>query len=417
MGGLSQREKRGGVQFLDLADSTGIAQIVVEKNKVSKDEFKIAQKISIESAIEVRGTVTKNSRNQEITAHTIRVINQASLSISPSPRENIDIFDPSLANQLLSKRHLYLRNPKVMAILRFRSFMLSRVRAWFEERKFLEINAPILTKLPLYMDDSALRLDVHGEEVFLTQCVGFYLEAATHAFERVYNMGPSFRGEESKSKRHLMEYWHIKAEAAFMDLEDIIATVESLFAYITGSCKTIGNEVSETLETHFCVEGAAIPFERIQYAEAIEYLRKRSFDISFGHHLGSKEEAELSKNFSGPFWVVGIPRVVEPFPYVIDIHDPRITRVADLIASRGYGELLGTAEKICDHAELEERLKEKGKEKDTRYAWVREVHDFGCVPHAAFGMGVERMIRWLLDFPHVRDAIPFPRTFKRSVYP
>ena len=140
--------------------------------------------------------------------------------------------------------------------------------------------------------------------------------------------------------------------------------------------------------------------------------------LEFGKSLGSDEEAELSKLFPGhPFWVTGIPRSIEPFPYVIDRNDTRITRVADLIASNGYGELLGTAEKISDLRMLDERMKDKGKAGDPRFEFVRDVHQVGCVPHAAFGMGVERMIRWMLNIPHVRDAIPFPRIFKRKITP
>ena len=147
-------------------------------------------------------------------------------------------------------------------------------------------------------------------------------------------------------------------------------------------------------------------------------LAGQGMQMTFGKSLGSDEEAELSKLFPGsPFWVTGIPRTIEPFPYVIDPKDTRITRVADLIASNGYGELLGTAEKISDLAMLDERMKDKGKNGDPRFEFVRDVHQLGCVPHAAFGMGVERMIRWMLNIPHVRDAIPFPRIFRRSVSP
>ena len=140
--------------------------------------------------------------------------------------------------------------------------------------------------------------------------------------------------------------------------------------------------------------------------------------MEFGKSLGSDEEAELSKIFPGrPFWITGIPRSIEPFPYVIDQNDTRITRVADLIASNGYGELLGTAEKISDLQMLDERLKDKGKDGDPRFEFVRDVHQVGCIPHAAFGMGVERMIRWMLNIPNVRDAIPFPRIFRRRIAP
>ena len=182
-------------------------------------------------------------------------------------------------------------------------------------------------------------------------------------------------------------------------------------------CWNEGNSILQTLGTQMCLDGMKTPFERISYDDAIAHLKKKGVDIEFGKSLGSAEETELSTLFRGPFWVTGIPRVVEPFPYSIDQANPALTRVADLIASNGYGELLGVAEKIYTIDMLDARLREKGKGGDGRYEWIREVHMAGCVPHAAFGMGVERLIRWLLNIPHVRDAIPFPRIFRRNIAP
>jgi asparaginyl-tRNA synthetase len=294
---------------------------------------------------------------------------------------------------------------------------MSHIRDWFNKNSFIEIDAPILTPIPLYDDGSAMGITVHDENVFLTQCVGYYLEAAVHAFERVYNMGPSFRGEESRSKRHLMEYWHIKAELAFGNREDIISLVEDITSYLTAKCYEDGEEIFKTLGVEMCMDGLKTPFARISYEDAIGHLKDEGIDIEYGKGLGSKEEEILSKLYDGPFWVVGIPRCIEPFPYCIDQNDNRITMVADLIASNGYGELLGVAEKIHDFDMLIERMQEKNKHVDPRYDWVREVHQMGCVPHIAFGMGVERMIRWLLNITHVRDAMPFPRIFRRRIYP
>ena len=416
---LKARRHSGGICFLDVVDSTGQIQVVVEKKAFPAEYFDAIGRIPLESAIEITGAVVSHpNKPREIVAGNIGVVNPADLQISPQPRGDFDIFDPSLADQLLSNRHLYLRNPKIMEILKFRSLMMSEVRRWFEDRQFLAIDAPILTPVPLYDDGSAVGVDIGGEHIFMTQCVGYYLEAAVQAFERVYNMGPSFRGEESRSPRHLMEYHHIKAEIAFTDLEDIIRLVESLIAHLTNACWEKSPNTAKTLGKPMCLDGMRTPFPRISYEDAVSYLAKHGFDIAFGKGLGGAEEKKLSELFpSTPFWVTGIPRVVEPFPYCIDPTDTRITRVADLIASNGYGELLGVAEKIHDLTMLDERLAEKGKLQDPRYEWVREVHQMGCVPHTAFGMGVERMVRWLLNIPHVRDAIPFPRIFRRRVYP
>lgn len=418
-GWVCARRRQGKVLFLDVCDSTGKIQATITESNVTPGEFQLAKRISIEAGIVIEGSLSFTEKGQkEILVRSIGLVGDVTKDVSPHPRGDIDIFDESLIPHLLNNRHLYLRNPKVMAILQFRDHLMYHMRQWFHENRFTSIDAPILTPVPLYDDGTAMSIQVHNEKVFLTQCVGYYLEAAVHAFEKVYNIGPSFRGEEGRSKRHLMEYWHIKAEVAWADLDDIIGVVEGIVSYLTEKCQ---NEMGETLAilgTELCTDGLITPFPRISYEEAVRVLSDGGMEIEFGKSFGSEEEAELSKLFPGrPFWITGIPKSIEPFPYVIDQNDPRITRVADLIASNGYGELLGTAEKISDLGMLDERMKDKNKFGDPRFEFVRDIHQVGCVPHAAFGMGVERMIRWMLNIPHVRDAIPFPRTFKRKISP
>lgn len=417
LGWVKQKRHHGNVAFLDIVDSTGLIQAVANKKNIGIEAFEIFKKVNYEAAVEITGVLVRNNGKMEINTESIKVIGDATKKFSPRPRSDFDIFDPLLADNLLKNRHAYIRNPKTMAILRFRHILMSHMREWFNTNGFIEINAPILTPLPLYEDGSAMSVKVHDEDVFLTQCVGYYLEAAVHAFEKVYNMGPSFRGEESRSKRHLMEYWHIKAEMAFGNREDIISLVESIISHLTTKCHEDSQEIFNTLGVKMCMDGLKIPFARISYEDAICHLKKEGIDIDYGKGLGSKEEEILSKLYDGPFWIVGIPRCIEPFPYCIDQEDNRVTMVADLIASNGYGELLGVAEKIHDHGMLKERMQEKGKLDDPRYEWVREIHQIGCVPHVAFGMGVERLIRWLLNIVHVRDAMPFPRIFRRNIYP
>jgi len=416
-GWLRSKRQHGKLLFLDVVDSTGVIQAVADGSTFTKEELGAISITPNESGIEVKGKIRVHNGVPEIRLEMFEVVGEATLRLDPAPRSNFDIFDPNLTDHLLKNRHLYIRNPKIMAILRFRSRVMAIARRWFEKKGFQEFDAPILTPAPLYDNNTAMGINVHGEDVYLSQCAGFYLEAAAHAFERVYNMGPSFRGEESRSKRHLMEYWHIKAELAFGNREDIMGLVEEVIGYITQSCLEECQADLETLGSSLCLDGLESPFPRISYEEAVVYLKNHGFDATFGLGISTAEEEELSRLYSTPFWIVGIPRSVEPFPYVVDPDDTRVTMVADLIASRGYGELLGVAEKIHDPMMLKERLNEKGKLDDQRYEFVREVHEAGCVPHIAFGMGLERLIRWLLDIPHVRDTIPFPRVVRRNIMP
>ena len=416
---LLKRRRVGKHVFLDIVDSTGVIQAVVHKDEIAEADFENAYRVPIESGIEVRGRLLDNLRNgsKEILVSHFEVFGVNTLGVSPRPRSDFDVFNPVHTKQLLDYRHIYLRNPKVMATLKFRSELMRIVREWFHSNRFIEFDAPILTPTPLYEEKTAIPVTIHGEDVYLSQCAGFYLEAAAHAFERVFNMGPSFRGEESRSKRHLMEYWHIKAELAFGNRDDIIGIVEEVIGYITLQCQEQCKDILNILGVELCTDGLKVPFPRITYEEAVEYLKEKGVNTIFGEGISTAGEEELSKFYESPFWIMGIPRSVEPFPYVIDPSDTRVTMVADLIASRGCGELLGVAEKIHDPAMLEERMQEKGKESDLNYQFVKDVHQAGCVPHIAFGMGLERLIRWLLGIAHVRDAIPFPRVVRRRIYP
>ncbi len=434
LGWIKARRDMGQLVFLDICDSTGAIQVVVKGSQLEEtegqttvaikshtevisDTFTIAKTVPLESAVSVQGDIMHGPQGFEMHVDSIEIIGQANKQFSPRPRSNIDILDGNLADHLIRHRHLYLRNDKLAAILRFRHLLMGAIHGWFRGKGFVEITAPVLTPVPLYEDGTAMSLDVDDERVFLTQCVGFYLESAIHAFENVYNMGPSFRAEETRSKRHLMEYWHIKAELAWVDLDDLIAVVEDLISQMVAFCLDECDEIASILGKKICAHGLATPFPRISYVEAIERLHQLGIPFEFGTSLGSAEEQALSQQFVSPFWITGIPRKIEPFPYVIDKFDPRLTRTADLIATGGYGELLGVAEKIHDLSELDERMREKGKFGDPRYDWVRQLREFGCVPHGGFGMGLERFIRWLLDIPHVRDTIPFPRIFRRKIIP
>ncbi|MFH0712662.1 MAG: asparagine--tRNA ligase [Candidatus Jorgensenbacteria bacterium] len=407
------------VVFLDVVDSTGVVQCVVED--CDKQVFELARYLSRETAVKVVGVLTETGRSsppRELHVREMEVVGASTISVSPYPRADIDIQDPALQEQLLDKRYFYLRNEKNIAILKFRHILTRILHQWFYENGFIEVHAPVLTPTPLYDDHTPIALQVHGQNVYLTQCVGFYLEAAVHALEKIYNIGPSFRAEESRSRRHLMEYWHVKAELAFVDLEDMFSVVERFVRDVSEQIVREGRELASIIGAEVCADGLTIPFPRIDYAEAVELLKVQGSDIEFGKSLGSEEEAWLSQQFGNtPFWVVGIPRSIEPFPYVIDAADQCRTKTADLIASRGFGELLGIAEKIHSLPMLDERLAEKGKAGDTRYEWLRELRQYGCVPHGGFGLGLERFIRWFLQISHVRDAIPFHRAFGRKISP
>ncbi len=415
-GWIKAIRKHSNLVFIDLMDSTGIIQLVVDQKRVSPEAWDVITALKKEEAILANGQISRKGENVEIHISSIQLVGAVD-GFSITPRSDREPFDSERVDYLLSNRHFMIRNPEIMAIMKYRHILKQAVHTWFGSQGYTELDAPILTELPLYDDGTAVPLTLHDEELFLTQCVGFYMTAAAHAFERVYNMGPSFRREESRSKRHLMEYWHIKAEVTNANLEDGISQVESLIHYLTATLANATDPVTKWLERDINTDGMNGPFPRVTYPEVVRILNSKGDDFPFGKSLGHEDEAFLSKYFNSPLWVVGVPRAVEPFPYVIDQNDNRLTMTADLIASRGYGELLGVAEKITSLPELEERMSEKGKLNRPEYQWVRDMRNFGCVPHMGYGIGVERFLRYVLQFDHVRDGIAFPRTFGRRVYP
>ncbi|MBR2444420.1 MAG: hypothetical protein IKB27_03370 [Clostridia bacterium] len=399
--------------FLDVCDSSGKIQIVASNDLVPEN-------LKLEQSLMVEGLLRENRKKlrAEIEAHAIEIIGDVDKLLSPSPRSTFDIFDNKYVNYVQENRHLFIRNSKVMAALKARDLVKRAVHKWFYSQNFTEITAPILTPVLLYTEDTGISVNVNEQNLFLTQCVAFYLESAVHAFERVYNIGPSFRGAESISPRHLTEYWHVKAEIAFVTFEETFGIVEDLISSVARSVLDEGKELCSILGTKGAFEEALkVPFPRIRYDYAIRLCNENGIDVEFGKSLNSRAEAFLTEYFNSPVWVTHNPRTIEGFPYKICKDDNRLTYTADLIGSLGGGEILGIADKITDYDELTVRMEEKNKESNHGYDWFRELRNYGTVPHCGIGMGLERLIKWLFELPHVREAIPFPRSIGRKIYP
>ncbi len=399
--------------FFDLEDSTGRIQVIVNTNIINV-------RIKPEQSIMVLGSLMLNSKSKkyEIVAKSVQIIGDVTLPLSPAPRSDFDIFDNRYTNYVQQNRHLFIRNSKVCAVLKARDYVKTAVCNWFKEKNFTEITAPILTGVLLYDNSTGIPVRVNNQDLFLTQCVAFYLESAVHAFERVYNIGPSFRGAESVSPRHLTEYWHVKAEIAFCPFEDMFSMVESLINSIVEEVMPLSHEIYKALEIKPIIKNIQkIPYPRISYCDAIKLCKSQGIDVAFGKSLGDRAEAFLTEYFDSPLWVTHNARSIEGFPYKICEFDDRLTYTADLIGNCGGGEILGIADKITDYNELSERLAEKGKSNETGYEWFKELRNYGTVPHCGIGMGLERLIKWIYKLSHVREAIPFPRSIGRKIYP
>jgi len=408
-GWLSSKRASKNIVFYDVVDSTGKIQIVLSKdmdNAIEEESVKIVGVLSREKQLEIK-------------AKEISVIGRVQMNLEPHPRKDFDVFSEENSANILDNRHLFLRNPRLIATMKARNLVMTAVHEWFRLNKYYEVTAPILSPVLLYSDDTGIKVDLNNSDnnIFLTQCVGFYLESAVHVLEKVYNIGPSFRGKETSSKRHLTEYWHIKSELAFCEFEEFFPVVEDMLFSITKNIENQAKILSGQLGKVFCTDGYKIPFPRITYIEVIDLLNKNKINIDFGKSLNAKAEAFLSEYFKSPVWITHNPADIEGFPYRFFGNDKRLTLTADLICSNGHGELLGIAEKTADLEELEQRMKEKGKDKNPSYNWLKDLRKYGAIPHCGLGMGLERLIKWLFDLNHVRDAIPFPRNIGRKIYP
>jgi len=422
LGWIKSKRDLGNTVFLDVTDSSGSIQVIIKKDVLTPEMFLEIKKAHVESVVKVSGIVVTNlSRNtKEISAKDFEVISPATLNVSPHPRKDFDIFNPKYTDLILSDRHLFLRNEKIMAILKFKCNFINIIHEWFKKQDFTHIDAPILTQALLYDDKSAFKIDFFGTELFLTQCVAFYLEAAINAFEKVYNLTPSFRAEHSRSTRHLAEFWHLKAEIAFANFNDMLKFSEKTFYYIIKNSIEKNKKELKTLNVSIDIDKLKPPYPKITYDKAIDILQSKGSKIEWGKSLGADEEKILSYEFEVPFFVTGLPSSVEPFPFAADPLNLKITKTADLITPDGYFEVLGIAEKIHKPDELLRRMKEVGKATKSlieRYKWYIELRNYGCAPHSGLGMGIERVIRWMLKLPHVRDVISFPRLYGRLPYP
>lgn len=316
---------------------------------------------------------------------------------------------------IMDRRHLWVRNPTFAAIARFRDDLLWMTRSHFRDRGFTEVAPPILTPVTLYKPETALPIKVQDQDVYLTQCVAYYLEALSLGLGPVLAIGPSFRGEESRSKRHLIEYTHIKAEAPFCTLDQGVSLVESWIIAAIDLLETQLETLPQDLQPSRLPKRP--PYRIVSHLEAADILRLSGHTMPPNDEIGTREEERLAALIGEPIWIAYPPAVTEPFPYALKPDDPNRVLVADLIADGGYGEILGLAEKHQTIADLEARLRDDGRFDDPAYAFIMETLKYGAPPRIAFGAGVERLIRWLLQLEHVKDAIPFPRVMRRRISP
>jgi asparaginyl-tRNA synthetase len=318
---------------------------------------------------------------------------------------------------LLDNRHLWMRTPRQASILRIRAAAIRAAREFMDGQGYILTDSPIFT--PAACEGTTTLFEVSyidDQKAYLTQSGQLYLEATAAALGKVYCFGPTFRAEKSKTRRHLTEFWMLEPEAAYAHLDDMMALGESLVSHVVQSVLKNRSRELETLKRDVKkLETVRTPFPRIQYDEAIEILQKNGKDVKWGDDFGGDEETVLSSQYDRPVMVHRYPTAIKAFYMEPDPQRPELALGFDMLASEGYGEIIGGGERMSSYENLVKRLREQGLPEES-FQWYLDLRRYGSVPHAGFGLGLERTVAWICGTEHIREVIPFPRMIYR-MYP
>ncbi len=412
-GWLAGSRSSGKIAFLQLRDGTGFVQGVLAKNDVDESIFSLARALTQESSVVVTGTVRADERSPSGVELGVTGLEQISHTegYPITPKEHGVDF-------LMEHRHLYLRHRKPWAIMRIRDELERGVHDFFGERGFVRFDAPFFTPNAAEGTTNLFEIDLFGEDkAYLSQSGQLYAEAGALALGRVYTFGPTFRAEKSKTRKHLLEFWMIEPEVAYLEHEGNMKLQEEFVAYLVGRALEKRKTELDILErdTRILEATAQGAFPRLSYDEALQKLAEHGEHLTWGDDLGAPHEAILGGLYDRPVFVHSWPTETKAFYMQPYDDDPTRVKCDDLIAPEGYGELVGGSERIHDFELLKRRIDEHGLPQEA-FAWYLDLRRYGSVPHSGFGLGFERLLAWVTGVHHLREVIPFPRLLTR-MYP
>jgi len=419
-GWLYNLRESGKLLFPQFRDGSGIIQGVVVKSQVSPELFETIKNLTQESSVIVTGKVRADKRapgGYELDVTNAQVVQRV---------KEDDPYPISLKEHgvdfLMEHRHLWLRSPRQAAVLRIRAEIIKAARDFFDDRGFTLTDPPILTPAACEGTTTLFPVDYFDEQAFLTQSGQLYVEATAMALGKVYSFGPTFRAEKSKTRRHLTEFWMVEPEVAYATLDDLMVLAEEFITHIVkrvlerrrAELETIGRDISK-------LEKVATPFPRISYDEAVNMLQEAhekgllETRFGWGGDLGSPDETYISAQFDRPVMIHRYPAGVKAFYMEPDPERPELALCVDVLAPEGYGEIIGGSQRMASYELLLQRIHEHGLPEEA-FKWYLDLRKYGGVPHAGFGMGIERAVAWICGLEHVRETIPFPRMLYR-LYP
>jgi asparaginyl-tRNA synthetase len=412
-GWLTDKSSKGKLAFLRIRDGSGFMQATVFKNDVSEETFETATRLAQESAIEITGTVRTDARAPggfELGVSDLKLISSPSDEYPITPKEHGVEF-------LLDQRHLHLRHRKPWAIMRVRDTLQRAIHDFFHDRGFLRFDAPFFMPTAVEGTTNLFEISLFDEEkAYLSQSGQLYAEAGALAHGKVYTFGPTFRAEKSKTRRHLLEFWMIEPEVAY-----------DFVSYLVGRALEERKPELEMLERDLSkLEPAANgPYPRLSYDDAIKLVEAKILardlpegvdpetqPVPWGDDFGAPHETIIGASFDRPVIVHSYPAAIKAFYMQPRADDPKYAACDDMIAPEGYGEIIGGSQRIHDYELLKSRILEHGLPLEA-FDWYLDLRKYGTVPHAGFGLGLERTVAWICGIPHLREAIPFPRMLTR----
>lgn len=399
----------GGLLFLLIRDGSGYIQIVGKKG-ITDDTFINKMKdVAIESAVRVKGQLRDDARapgGKELTVKEFEII-------APSEKWPITKSAVKSSAFLYDNRHLSIRGKKSSSIMKIRSEFIKATFDFFTERDFVYINAPSIVQSAVEGGATLFGIDYFGKKAYLTQSAQLYEEAAICAFGKVFIMQPAFRAEKSKTAKHLTEFMMIESEVAFNTQTENMKLQEDLVNYVCSRIVEKRSKELEILGRKFSVPEK--PFPNITYDEVRDTAGKNGINFEWGEDIPTEAERLVSKMFDKPFFVTDYPLSARSFYHMTKPDNDKVTLSADLIAPEGFGEIATGGQRIHDYNSLVERLKQQGLPSES-FQWYVDLRKYGMPPHAGFGIGVERSVRWICNLKHIRATSLFPRTITR-VYP
>jgi asparaginyl-tRNA synthetase len=413
-GWLYNKRSSGKLAFLEVRDGSGLIQAIVSKKEVPQETWTAAEEVTQESSIILTGVPREHPKRPGVYEMDVRSLTvlQLTRDYPISPKEHGVEF-------LMDHRHLWLRSRRQHAILRVRHEIIRAVRDFFDQRGFILCDTPVFTPAACEGTTTLFEVNYFDEKAYLTQSGQLYNEATAAAFGRTYCFGPTFRAEKSKTRRHLTEFWMVEPEVAFAQLDDIMLLAENFLAHIvTRVLETRREELAILDRETSKLEAIIPPFPRLSYDEAVQLLHEGherglvEHRFEWGGDLGSPDETYLSGLFDRPVMVHRYPSAIKAFYMEPDPTRPDLALCVDVLAPEGYGEVIGGGERMSSHDLLLQRIHEHQLPPEA-FDWYLDLRKFGSVPHAGFGMGIERCVAWICGLEHVRETIPFPRMLYR----